>query len=142
MMVVMFGVIVLFFSACMPSMSWAGDWYLMMAPWKKSKESKPNLSYPLKQWLQDGSFDSASACEAALVHELAEVAVLCALASSKSNKTVDEDKFYEISKATEQWILGGDSSKIPSRLFKPILKAVLAFKPGFLCIATDDPRLN
>lgn len=115
-------------------------WYLMSAPWKKSKESKPNLSYPLKQWNQEGSFDSASACEAARVRELAELAVFFVLAHMKSNETTY--KFYELSEATEQWLLSGDSSKIPPKLVSPIAKAVLNFKPGYLCIATNDPRLN
>jgi len=135
--------IVLLFSIWFPSMSWAGGWYLMVAPPKDSKtEHKPNLAWPLKWWEQRKSFDSASACETARIRELASFAVLVAVASVTPNEPFNEDKHRALNVATEQWLLGGDDSKIPRDLIGSIARAVLDFKPGYLCIATDDPRLK
>ena len=140
---VRFRVIVLLFSIWLPSMSWAGGWYLMVAPPKDSKtEHKPDLAWPLKRWEQSKSFDSASACEAARIRELTSHAVLVAVASVTPHEPFDEDKHRVLNAATEQWLLGGDDSKIPRDLIGPIARAVLDFKPGYLCIATDDPRLK
>ena len=135
--------IVLFISAWLPSMSWAGGWYLMVAPPKDSKsEHKPDLSWPLKGWDQRKAFDSASECEAARMRELASHAVLVAVVSVTPHEPFYEDKHRVLSAATEQWLLGGESSSIPSSLIGPIARAVLDFTPGYLCIATDDPRLK
>jgi hypothetical protein len=131
--------IVLLFSAWLPSMSWAGGWYLMVAPPKDSKsEHKPDLSWPLKLWDQRESFDSAKACEARRMRELASHAALVAAASVTPNEPFDD----ALIDATEQYLLGGDSSKIPARFIGHIARAALDFKPGYLCIATDDPRLK
>ena len=139
MLMVRLWAIVLLFSACLPSMSWAGGWYLMVAPPKDSKsEHKPDLSWPLKLWDQRESFDSAKACEARRMRELASHAALVAAASVAPNEPFDD----ALIDATEQYLLGGDSSKIPARLIGRIARAVLDFKPGYLCIATDDPRLK
>jgi hypothetical protein len=135
--------IVLLFFTWFPSMSWAGGWYLMVAPPKDSKtEHKPNLVWPLKVWEHRKSFDSASACEAARIRELASFVVLVAVASVTPHEPFNEDKHRVLNAATEQWLLGGDDSKIPRDLIGPIARAVLDFKPGYLCIATDDPRLK
>ena len=132
-------VIVLLFFTWLPSVSFAGGWYLVSAPWKEGKkEYKPNLSYPLKVWQHLGSFDSASACEARLRRELAGIASLIGAASV----TPEEPYNDALIDATEQYLSGGDSSKIPTRLIAPILRAVLDFKPGYLSIATDDLRLK
>jgi hypothetical protein len=131
--------IVLLFSAWLPSMSWAGGWYLMVAPPKDSKsEHKPDLSWPLKLWDQRESFDSAKACEARRMRELAGHAAIVAAATVAPNEPFDD----ALIDATEQYLLGSDSSKIPARLIGRIAQAVLDFKPGYLCIATDDPRLK
>jgi hypothetical protein len=131
--------IVLFFSVWLPSMSWAGGWYLMVAPPKDSKtERKPNLSWPLKWWDQRMSFDSASACEARRMRELAGYAALVAAASIAPNEPYND----ALTDAAEQYLLHGDSSKIPPKLLGPLAGALLDFMPGYLCIATDDPRLK
>lgn len=132
-------VIILFFSTLLPLMTWAGGWYLMVAPPKDSKtEHKPDLSYPLKWWGQRMSFDSATACEARRKRKLASHAALVAAASVMPNEPFDDT----LIDATEQYLSGGDSSKIPARLIGRIARAVLDFQPGYLCIATDDPRLK
>lgn len=139
MLMVRLWAIVLLFSAWLPSVSWAGGWYLMVAPPKDSKsEHKPDLSWPLKLWYQGESFDSAKACEARRMRELASHAALVASVSVAPNEPFDD----ALSDATEQYLSGGDSSKIPARLIGHIARAVLDFKPGYLCIATDDPRLK
>jgi len=131
--------IILLFSPLLPSMSWAGGWYLMVAPPKDSKtEHKPDLSWPLKRWEQRKSFDSANACEARRMRELSSHAALVAAASVAPNEPFDD----ALIDAIEQLLLNGDSSKIPSRLIGPVARALLDFKPGYLCIATDDPRLK
>jgi hypothetical protein len=137
----MFGLwaIGLFLFTWLPSISWAGGWYLMVAPPKDSKsEHKPDLSYPLRLWDQRKSFDTAGACEAQRMRELASHAALVAAASVAPNEPFDD----ALIDATEQYLLGGDSFKIPARLIGHIARAVLDFKPGYLCIATDDPRLK
>jgi len=131
--------IILLFSALLPSTSWAGGWYLMVAPPKDSKtEHKPDLSWPLKRWEQLKSFDSANACEARRMRELSSHAALVAAASVVPNEPFDD----ALIDATEQFLLNGDSSKIHPRLIGPVARALLDFKPGYLCIATDDPRLK
>jgi hypothetical protein len=131
--------IVLLFFAWLPSMSWAGGWYLMVAPPKDSKsEHKPDLSWPLRLWDQSESFDSAKACEARRMRELASHAALVAAATVAPNEPFDD----ALIDATEQYLLGGDSTRIPARLIGRIAQAVLDFKSGYLCIATDDPRLK
>ena len=138
-LIVRFLAIVLLFSTWVPSTSWAGGWYLMVAPPKDSKtEHKPDLSYPLKRWNQRKSFDSASACEAQRMRELASQAALVAAASVTPNEPFND----ALIDATEQYLLRGDSSKVPTRLIGGIARAVLDFQPGYLCIATDDPRLK
>jgi hypothetical protein len=142
-MLVNLGVILLFFSVWVPSLSWAGGWYLMEAPPKESKsEHKPDLSYPLRQWDQHKSFDSASECETARIRGIASDAVLVAIASVTPDEPFNEDKYRTLTSAVEQFLLVGDSSKIPPNLIRPIARAVLDLKPGYLCIATDDPRLK
>jgi hypothetical protein len=131
--------IILLFSALLPSTSWAEGWYLMVAPPKDSKtEHKPDLSWPLKRWEQVESFDSANACEARRMRELSSHAALVAAACVAPNEPFDD----ALIDATEQFLLNGDSSKIPHRLIGPVARALLDFKPGYLCIATDDPRLK
>ncbi len=138
-LMVRFSAIILLFSTWVPSMLWAGGWYLMVAPPKESKsEHKPDLSWPLKLWDQRESFDSARACEAQRMRELASYAALVAAASVAPNEPFDD----ALIDATEQYLLRGDSSRIPARLIGRIAQAVLDFKPGYLCIATDDPRLK
>ena len=131
--------ITLLFSALLPSLSWAGGWYLMVAPPKDGKSKYgPDLSWPLRRWDQVKSFDSASACEARRMRELSSHAALVGGASVAPNEPFDD----ALIDATEQFLLDGDSSKIPSRFIGPIARALLDFKPGYLCIATDDPRLK
>jgi hypothetical protein len=131
--------ITLLFSTLLFSTSWAGGWYLMVAPPKDSKaEHKPDLSWPLNHWEQVKSFDSANACEARRARELSSHAALVAAASVKPNEPFDD----ALIDATEQFILNGDSSKIPTGMVGPVARALIAFKPGYLCISTDDPRLN
>ena len=131
------GAIVLLLSVWLPSTSWAGGWYLMVCPPKKS-DHRPDFSYPLKLWDQRQSFDSAKACEAQRMRELASYAALIAAASVTPNEAFDD----ALIDATEQYLLRGDTSRIPARLIGRIAQAVLDFKPGYLCIATDDPRLK
>jgi len=134
-LLVKFLVIFFLFSTWVPSMSWAGGWYLMVAPPKDSKtEHKPDLSHPLKWWDQRKSFDSASACEARRMRELASHAALVAAASVTPNEPFDD----ALIDATEQYLLRGDSSRIPARLIGRIAQAVLDSKPGYLCIATAE----
>jgi hypothetical protein len=131
--------IIILFSILSFSTSWAGGWYLMAAPPKDSKtEHKPDLSWPLKHWEQIKSFDSANACEARRMRELSSHAALVAAASVKPNEPFND----ALIDATEQFLLNGDSSKIPTGLVGPVASALLDFMPGYLCIATDDPRLN
>ena len=135
--------IVLFLVAWLPSISWAGGWYLMVAPPKVSKDERgPSLLSPLKFWDQRKSFDSARSCEEARMRELASYATRVASASVTPDKITSEDEMNTLVNATELWLLGGDSTKIPPHLLGPISRAVLDFKPGYLCIATDDPRLK
>ena len=111
----------------------------MVAPPKDSKtEHKPDLSCPIKYWDQRKSFDSANTCEARRMRELASHAALVAAASVEPNAPFDD----ALIDATEQYILTGNSSKIPPALVGPIARALLDFEPGYLCIATDDPRLD
>lgn len=146
MLMVRLWAIVLLFSAWLPSLSWAGGWYLMVAPTKDTKdvknEYKPDLSWPLSLWEQRESFDSAKACEAQRMRELASRAALLAATSVAPNETVELSFIHSLTDLTEQFLLGGDSSKIPARLIGPISKVVSDFKPGYLCIATEDPRLK
>jgi len=130
--------IVLLFSAGLPSISWAGGWYLMSAPLKGKKMGyKPSLSNPIKLWNQMRSFDSASECETQCKRELAGMVALVVAAC------VDyKGSFNALSEATELYLLTGDSSKIPDHFKKPIYQAIIDFRPGYVCIATDDPRLK
>jgi len=132
-------VIVLLFSAWLPSMSWAGGWYLMVAPLKNSKTVfEPDLSWELKWWDQRESFDTARACEARRIRELASRTALVAAAS-----VTPSDPFNDaLIDATEQYLLGKGTSKIPTHLIGRIARAVMDFQPGYLCIASDDPRLK
>lgn len=130
--------------ACWPSTSWAGGWYLMVAPPMEdsNREHKLDLSRPLNVWDQRESFDSAKACEAARIRELAGHAALIAIASLTDARPDERFNWKALSTATEQWLLSGDSTKISPPLLQPIARAVLALKPGYLCIGTDDPRLR
>lgn len=127
-----------------PSTAWAGGWYLMVAPPMKGSEPmhKPDLSIPLYVWNQQESFDSAKACEAARIRELADLAALIAVASLTDAQPDKRLDVRALGTATEQWLSSGDSTKIPPRMRQPIAGAVLAWRPGYLCIATDDPRLK
>jgi len=138
MLMVSLWAIVLLFSVGLPAMSWADGWYLMRAPLKDKKMGyKPNLSKPLKLWKQIRSFDSASECETQYKRELSGMVALAVAAS------VDyKGPFNELSDATELYLLSGDSSKIPDHLKKPIFQVVIDYLPGYMCIATDDPRLK
>lgn len=129
---------ILFFTLLFAN-SWAGGWYLMVAPPKvNNTENKPDLSCPLKYWDQRKSFDSANDCEARRMRELASFAALVGAASVEPNAPFDD----ALIDATEQYILTGNSSNIPPALVGPISRALLDNEPGYLCIATDDPRLN
>lgn len=127
-----------------PSASSAGGWYLMVAPPVKDskREHKPDLSWPLKVWDQRGSFDSAKECEAARTREVAAHAALIAVASLTDARPDERFNVEALGIATEQWLLSRDSTNIPPRLLQPIARAVLAFESGYLCIASDDPRLK
>ena len=83
------------------------------------------------------SFDSASECETQCKRELAGMVALVVAAC------VDyKGSFNALSEATELYLLTGDSSKIPDHFKKPIYQAIIDFRPGYVCIATDDPRLK
>lgn len=139
MLLIRSGAIVLSLYVCLPAVSWAGGWYLMVAPPKNSKsEHKPDLSVPLKLWDQRASFDSAKACESRRLRELASHTALVGAASVAPNDPFDET----LIDATEQYLLHSDSSKIPAGMIGPISRAVLNYQPGYLCIASDDPRLK
>ena len=124
-----------------PSTSWAGGWYLMVAPPTKDEkgEHRSDLSKPLRVWDQRRSFDSASACEADRLRELAQRATIEAIASAQPGEKFD---FMALSRATEHFLSSSDSTQIPPPMLQPIARAVLAFMSGYLCIATDDPRLK
>lgn len=108
----------------------------------KREHRLPDLSWPLKWWDQRESFDSARACESARMRALAFHAALVAIASLSDEQPDERFNLDTLGAATEQWLLGGDSAKIPPRLLGSIAGVVLDFKPGYLCIATDDPRLK
>jgi hypothetical protein len=130
--------------ALSPSTSWGGGWSLMVAPATKDDkgEYRSDLSQPLKVWDQHRSFDSAAACETDRSRELAQRATLSAIASQSPGQPGEKFDFIALSTATEQWLLSGDLTKIPPRMAQLIARAVLAFMYGYLCIATDDPRLK
>jgi hypothetical protein len=115
----------------------------MVAPPMKGSERdyKPDLSMPLYVWDQRESFDSAKACEATRIRHLAGHAALIAVASLTDAQPDERFNLKALSIATEQFLLSSDTTDIPPRLLQPIAKAVLALMPGYLCIATNDPRL-
>ena len=127
------------FSWC-PVTSWACGWYLMVAP--PMMDHRPDMSRPLHVWNQRESFDSAKACEVGRIRELASHAVVFAVASLTDTRPDERFNVKALSTATEQWLLSGDSTTISPRILQPIAQAILTLKPGYLCIATDDPRLK
>jgi hypothetical protein len=126
--------VILFVFAWLPSTSWAGGWYLMIAPPNTMEDvSGPDLSRPLKFWNQHKSFDSAKACEAARTRELA----------SHVAKKCKEIRMREIaSYATSRGIAA--ASVKPDEVLDAAMATAVAidWEPGYLCIATDDPRLK
>lgn len=139
---VSFTLLTLLASLGLPVAAWAAGWYLMVAPIKKNAEEQhiPDLSVPLKFWDQRRAFDIAAACEANLIHEFSE-RVLVRIAAAGDLRGPNAD-YYTLAAAIEKWLSSGDIGGIPEKLQSPIARAVIENKPGYSCIATDDPRLR